>query len=184
MFFGMGLLLLGLIFNGIELYWRGEFKRWLLSDAAILLLYVSVLSSLLYAQLLLGAAFALLWYMAGAMAMGGQRWAKQGAAAIGELAHSTLTLVLNTISFVRVGAFALAHIGLSQVVVTLSEAVETKFLSILLLIIGHAIIIVLEGLVVFVQITRLVLFEFFLQFLRSEGRFFQPTSSSKFRRNR
>jgi len=69
-------------------------------------------------------------------------------------------------------------------VVTLSEAVETQLLSILLLIIGHAMIIVLEGLVVFVQITRLVLFEFFIQFLRAEGRFFQPLSASKFRRDR
>jgi len=38
---------------------------------------------------------------------------------------------------------------------------------------------VLEGLIVFVQITRLILFEFFLQFLRSEGRFFQPLTSSE-----
>ena len=184
MLFGMGLLLLGLVFNGIELYWRGEFRRWLLNDAAVLLLYVSVLSGLLYAPLLLGAALALLWYVVGAIAMGGRHWPKQLAVAFGELAHSSLTLALNTISFVRVGAFALAHIGLSQVVVTLSEAVETPFLSTLVFIIGHAMIIVLEGLVVFVQITRLVLFEFFLQFLRSEGRFLQPLSPSKFHRDR
>ena len=184
MFFGIGLLLLGLIFNGIESYWRGEFRRWLLIDAALLLLYLSVLAGLLYAPLLLGAALALLWYVAGAIALGGRRWVKQAAVAVGELAHSTLTLVLNTISFVRVGAFALAHIGLTSVVVTLSEAVETPLLSILVLVVGHAMIIVLEGLVVFVQITRLVLFEFFLQFLRSEGRFFQPLSSSRFDRDR
>jgi V/A-type H+-transporting ATPase subunit I len=184
MFFGIGLLLLGLIFNGIESYWRGEFRRWLLIDAALLLLYVSLLSGLLYEPLFLGAALALLWYVTGAIAIGGHHWAKQAAVAVGELAHSTLTLVLNTISFVRVGAFALAHIGLTQVVVTLSEAVETRFLSILVLVIGHAMIIALEGLVVFVQITRLVLFEFFIRFLRSEGRFFQPLSSSKFERDR
>ena len=176
MFFGVALLLLGLIFNGIELYWRGELRRWLLSDAAVLLLYVSVLLSLLYVQALLGAAFALLWYVAGAVVLGGRRWAPRVAAAIGGLAHSSLTLILNTISFVRVGAFALAHIGLSLVVVTLTEMVETPILSVLLFAIGHAMIIVLEGLVVFVQITRLILFEFFIRFLRAEGRFFQPLS--------
>lgn len=179
MFFGVGLLLLGLIFNGFELYWRGELHRWLQSDAAVLTLYVSLLMSLLYVPVLLGAAFALLWYVVGAAVMGGRRWAQQAAVAVGELAHSTLTLILNTISFVRVGAFALAHGGLSLVMVTLTEAVETPILSVLLFIIGHAVIIALEGLVVFVQTTRLVLFEFFTQFLRAEGRFFQPLSSSK-----
>lgn len=179
MIFGIGLLLLGLVFNGIESYWRGEFRRWLLVDAALLLLYLSLLAGLLFEPLFFGAALALPWYIAGAIATGGRRWATRAAIAVGELAHSTLTLVLNTISFVRVGAFALAHIGLTQVVVTLSEAVETQILSVLVLVIGHAVIIVLEGLVVFVQITRLILFEFFLQFLRSEGRFFQPVSSSR-----
>jgi V/A-type H+-transporting ATPase subunit I len=37
-------------------------------------------------------------------------------------------------------------------------------------------IIILEGLIVSVQITRLILFEFFIRFLRAEGRFFQPLS--------
>ena len=179
-YFGVGLLLLGLIFNGIELHWRGELKRWLLSDAAVLLLYISILLSLFHEQFLLGVAVALLWYLLGAIVMGGRKWARQLAVSIGELAHSTLKLILNTISFVRVGAFALAHIGLTQVVVTLSESVETRFWSIVLLVIGHTMIIVLEGLVVFIQVTRLVLFEFFLQFLRSEGRFLQPLSPSKF----
>lgn len=179
MFFGLGLLLLGLIFNGMELYWRGQLRRWLLSDAAVLILYVSLLLSLLYVEALLAAAVAFAWYIAGAVSMGRRRWATQAAVAIGTLAHSTLTLMLNTISFVRVGAFALAHGGLSMVVVTLAETVETPVLSALLFIIGQALIIALEGLVVFVQTTRLVLFEFFTQFLRAEGRFFQPLSSSK-----
>ena len=177
MLFGIGLLLLGLVFNGIELYWRGELHRWFLSDAAALLLYVSLLVSLLYGQALVLASIALLWYVAGAIAMGGRARVSRAATAFVELAHSTLTLLLNTISFVRVGAFALAHVGLTHVVVTLTTAVETPVLSVLLFILGHTIIIVLEGVVVFVQITRLVLFEFFIRFLRSEGRFLKPLSS-------
>jgi V/A-type H+-transporting ATPase subunit I len=39
---------------------------------------------------------------------------------------------------------------------------------------GNAIAIVLEGLVVGIQTTRLVLFEFFARFLRAEGRVFVP----------
>jgi V/A-type H+-transporting ATPase subunit I len=41
-------------------------------------------------------------------------------------------------------------------------------------ILGNLFAIVLEGLVVFVQTTRLVLFEFFVHFLRAEGRLFRP----------
>jgi V/A-type H+-transporting ATPase subunit I len=71
-----------------------------------------------------------------------------------------------------------------MVVVTLTETVETQALSVLLFIVGNAMIIALEGLVVFVQTTRLVLFEFFTRFLRAEGRFFQPLSSSDSPRDR
>ena len=179
MFFGLGLLLLGLVFNGIEDYWRGELRRWLLSDAAVMVLYVSLLLSLLYVQALLIGALALLWYIIGAVMMSGQRRASRAAIAVGELAHGTLALLLNTISFVRVGAFALAHGGLSMVVITLAESVETPILSMLLFTIGQVVIIVLEGLLVFVQTTRLVLFEFFTQFLRADGRFFRPLPASK-----
>jgi V/A-type H+-transporting ATPase subunit I len=71
-----------------------------------------------------------------------------------------------------------------MVVVALTETVETQALSVLLFIVGNAMIIALEGLVVFVQTTRLVLFEFFTRFLRAEGRFFQPLSSSDSPRDR
>jgi V/A-type H+-transporting ATPase subunit I len=47
---------------------------------------------------------------------------------------------------------------------------------ILVLILGHTFIVAMEGLVVFVQTTRLVLFEFFTHFLRAEGRGFRPVS--------
>jgi V/A-type H+-transporting ATPase subunit I len=61
----------------------------------------------------------------------------------------------------------------------MTAMVETPVLSELVFILGHAMIVVLEGVVVFVQITRLVLFEFFIRFLRSEGRFLKPLSSPK-----
>jgi len=39
---------------------------------------------------------------------------------------------------------------------------------------GNLLILALEGLVVSIQTTRLVLFEFFIRFLRGEGRPFKP----------
>ena len=44
----------------------------------------------------------------------------------------------------------------------------------LVLVFGNALIIALEGLVAGIQTTRLVLFEFFVRFLRAEGRPFRP----------
>jgi V/A-type H+-transporting ATPase subunit I len=42
------------------------------------------------------------------------------------------------------------------------------------LLIGNAAIIALEGLVVGIQTTRLILFEFFIRFLAAQGRPFEP----------
>jgi V/A-type H+-transporting ATPase subunit I len=41
-------------------------------------------------------------------------------------------------------------------------------------VLGNILILVLEGLVVSIQTTRLVLFEFFIRFLKGTGRMFQP----------
>jgi V/A-type H+-transporting ATPase subunit I len=45
------------------------------------------------------------------------------------------------------------------------------------LIIGNTAIVVLEGLVVSIQTTRLILFEFFIRFLTARGRPFEPLPS-------
>jgi V/A-type H+-transporting ATPase subunit I len=42
------------------------------------------------------------------------------------------------------------------------------------MVLGNVVVILLEGLVVTIQTTRLVLFEFFIRFLRTGGRTFQP----------
>ena len=44
----------------------------------------------------------------------------------------------------------------------------------LALLLGNLLGLVLEALLVYVQTTRLVLFEFFTRFLREEGRLFSP----------
>jgi V/A-type H+/Na+-transporting ATPase subunit I len=43
-----------------------------------------------------------------------------------------------------------------------------------LMVAGNVVIIALEGLVVSIQTTRLLLFEFFVQFLEARGRTFRP----------
>jgi V/A-type H+-transporting ATPase subunit I len=77
------------------------------------------------------------------------------------------------VSFARVGAFALAHAGLSVAVTELADAAgAVGYWPVF--VIGNAFIIALEGLVVSIQTTRLMLFEFFIRFLHAGGREFNP----------
>jgi V/A-type H+-transporting ATPase subunit I len=80
---------------------------------------------------------------------------------------------VNTVSFARVGAFALAHAGLSVAVTGVAEASGAIGYWIVL-VLGNLLILVLEGLVVGIQTTRLLLFEFFVRFLEGTGRAFRP----------
>jgi V/A-type H+-transporting ATPase subunit I len=94
--------------------------------------------------------------------------------AVGTLLLSTFELVMNTLSFLRVGAFALGHAALSLAIMTLADGVSHPLAVALVLLLGNLFSLVLEGLVVYVQTTRLVLFEFFTRFLREEGQLFRP----------
>ena len=85
-----------------------------------------------------------------------------------------LQLLINTLSFARVGAFALAHAGLSSALAALIGAADSLWLQGAVLVLGNALILVLEAMVVSIQTTRLVLFEFFTRFLTAAGRPFRP----------
>jgi V/A-type H+-transporting ATPase subunit I len=87
---------------------------------------------------------------------------------------------MNTLSFVRVGAFALAHAGLSLAFNTLAATTDQAIVGVLLLLLGNLVVIMLEGLVVTVQTTRLILFEFFIRFLQGSGRVFRPLAAPRF----
>ena len=175
MFFGIGLMLLGMAFAGIEAGWRNELKRWLLSDLAVLLIYASVLVGLLLPQAFWLSGLATLYYLAGSalLAPAGGRLASLPRA-LGDLLLSAFELAMNTLSFLRVGAFALAHAALSHAVLILTDSVESVWLQGLIILAGNVFAVVMEGLLVFVQTTRLVLFEFFTRFLRADGRLFRP----------
>jgi V/A-type H+-transporting ATPase subunit I len=174
--FGVGLMLIGLVFAGIEARWRGELAVWLLADGAVLVLYAGALAALFTPAALAVVMFGLAWYAIGSLWLAAARPLVGLAASLGHLLESTFQLLVNTLSFVRVGAFALAHAGLSAAVTGLSDGVESPAVAVFVLVVGNAVSIALEGLVVFVQTTRLVLFEFFIRFLHGEGRVFRPLS--------
>ena len=174
MVFGVFLMLLGLVFNAIEAYWRNAFGSWLLSDAAVLLLYASILLGLFHPAALFLSAFALAWYVLGAFLLLRREELPGIGYAMGKLLESTFALLVNTFSFLRVGAFALAHAALNKVLLVIAEGIDDIVLRWLFLLAGHLLLLGLEGLVVFVQTTRLVLYEFFMRFLRADGRIFRP----------
>ena len=94
--------------------------------------------------------------------------------AVAELVERLLQILINTLSFARVGAFALAHAGLSSAILALMQASDNIAARSVVLVVGNAIVLVLETMVVSIQTTRLVLFEFFTRFLTAEGRIFRP----------
>ncbi len=82
----------------------------------------------------------------------------------------------NTVSFVRVGAFALSHAVLNFTILTLTEMVggPGSIGGIIVLIAGNALIIVLEGMIVAIQVIRLQYYEFFSKFFHETGKEFKP----------
>ncbi len=93
--------------------------------------------------------------------------------AIVEIIEVVSSYLSNTVSFVRVGAFALAHAVLGYIIEMLTEVTPGPA-GILVAIVGNAIVIVLEGMIVAIQVVRLQYYEFFSKFFSETGREFKP----------
>jgi V/A-type H+-transporting ATPase subunit I len=170
--FAVLLLSLGQLLSGLGALRRRELRRWLLTDAGFLLLYLGLVALVSGVQTAWPAVLGLSWYLLGSFLV--HRRLLGTLAALGHLAEGGLQILVNTLSFARVGAFALAHAALSAAVVTMSDAVHSPVGALGIMLVGNLVIILLEGLVVSIQTTRLVLFEFFNRFLRGTGRVFRP----------
>jgi V/A-type H+/Na+-transporting ATPase subunit I len=169
---GALLLGFGLLLAGLEAHWRARLGEWFATDAGLVFVYGGIVGGFLWLPAFGIAAVAAVGFCAG-HALHERRFAAVATAAA-ELVERTLQLLINTLSFARVGAFALAHAGLSSAIVALMDAAPNAFAKGAVLVTGNVIVIVLETLVVSVQTTRLVLFEFFTRFLRATGRTFRP----------
>ena len=87
-----------------------------------------------------------------------------------------LTYFTNTVSFVRVGAFALSHAGMMSVVLLLAGGEGN--LSLPVMIIGNILVIGMEGLVVGIQVLRIEFYELFSRYYEGGGREFVPSHGS------
>jgi V/A-type H+-transporting ATPase subunit I len=91
-----------------------------------------------------------------------------------DIFETLLSMMSNTISFIRVGAFALNHVGLFIAFQTMAKLMNNFAGSIIIFLIGNIIIIFLEGLIVFIQGLRLQYYELFSKYYRGEGIEFKP----------
>jgi V/A-type H+-transporting ATPase subunit I len=175
-FAGALVLTLGVVLHFIETCWRGQGRSQGVADAAQLLVYWGLM--LAFLDLRFG------WFTVGGMSLCllNRLWRERSPNAvltgIAHQAESTFTLLLNTVSFARVGAFALAHAALESAVVLMAGGVTNKIIAILIFVLGNVVVIVLESIVVSIQTTRLVLFEFFVRFFEGQGRQFRPAARS------
>lgn len=90
--------------------------------------------------------------------------------------ETLLSMLSGTVSFIRVGAFALTHVGLFIAFETIGHMIGTTAGNIIVLIIGNIVIIGMEGLIVFIQGLRLQYYELFSRYYKGEGREFKPVN--------
>ena len=90
-----------------------------------------------------------------------------------EIIEVVSSYLSNTVSFVRVGAFALAHAVLGFLIEKMVGMAPLAG-GILISILGNAIVIALEGMIVAIQVVRLQYYEFFSKFFHETGRDFKP----------
>ena len=91
-----------------------------------------------------------------------------------DLVETMLSLLSNTISFIRVGAFALNHVGLFLAFTTMANLAQNRAIGAVILITGNIIIIGLEGLIVFIQGLRLEYYELFSKYYTGDGIEYSP----------
>jgi V/A-type H+-transporting ATPase subunit I len=90
-----------------------------------------------------------------------------------DLFEGVISMLSNTLSFVRVGAFAVAHGGLSLAIFSLAgEEPDLGFW--ITIIIGNIFIIGFEGLIVYIQTMRLHYYEILGKFFHGGGMRFEP----------
>ncbi|MGC9360374.1 MAG: V-type ATP synthase subunit I [Anaerolineae bacterium] len=95
-----------------------------------------------------------------------------------EVFEALISYVSNTLSYVRLGAFAVAHAGLNMVVFILADLLAGgalgSVLRVVVIVLGNLAIIGFEGLIVAIQTLRLEYYELFGKFYKGSGVPFKP----------
>lgn len=180
MLVGALILMIGILFHTFNSRWRYKNDDWWVDGASLATVYLGLgmlLASVTMGVVLLGSGIVLRVVAA--------VWTDRNidhhpqpftavARSLLRLFDQSLQLVLNTLSFIRVGAFAVAHAALGIALLTVMQLADSSIAQALLWLTGNLFAISIEALVVSVQTTRLIMFEFFRRFLRADGRPLRP----------
>lgn len=90
-----------------------------------------------------------------------------------EMFETLLSYFSNTISFIRIGAFAVSHAAIMEVVLQLAGA-ESGHPNWIGVIFGNLFVCGFEGLIVGIQVLRLEYYEMFSRFYKGSGHAFEP----------
>ena len=91
-----------------------------------------------------------------------------------ELFDVMLSYFSNTVSFVRIGAFAVSHAAMMEVVLMLAGAEAGGNPNWIVIVLGNAFVCLMEGLIVGIQVLRLEYYELFSRFYQGDGKEFVP----------
>ena len=91
-----------------------------------------------------------------------------------ELFEIMLSFLSNTLSFVRIGAFAVSHAAMMGVVLMLAGAESGGSINWIIIVLGNLFVCAMEGLIVGIQVLRLEYYEMFSRFYKGSGKEFRP----------
>jgi V/A-type H+-transporting ATPase subunit I len=201
LFFGTGMLTVSVLLNIVSKLKKGHWPSAIFNKAGLMglvvywcgiVMAVQILSSGATAQssiqkiapILLAVAGVLLFFQEPItrLLQGKKKLYHEGAATgmmegAMEMLEMFLGYLANTVSFIRVAAFGLAHVGLFVAVFALSEGMHNMAhgaVSVVIMIFGNIGIILLEGLVVTIQSVRLEFYEFFTRFFEHGDMPYRP----------
>ena len=94
--------------------------------------------------------------------------------------EALLSVFSNLVSFTRVGAFAINHVGLYMAFEVMAKLAGGGIKGFIILVIGNIFIIGLEGMIVGIQGLRLEFYEMFSKYYEGNGHLFRPINQRKF----
>lgn len=199
--FGMGLLSIGFVINMINAVRHGAyveavfgknglaaaFLYWIFAGLAIRYLLIANTSAVIspwVMGIVVALIFVMLLHVPVIRWLEGQRpifprpILSHFAESVIEVVDTVARYLGNTVSFLRVAAFALVHAGLFLAIFTIANMLVQVpggtvwyWLTVAL---GNVAVIVVEGFIVSIQILRLEYYEFFSKFYQGTGRKFRP----------
>lgn len=99
---------------------------------------------------------------------------------LGELVHLSLSMISNTLSFIRVAAFNIGHVILTMSLIEIANLIGNMIGTggAVTLIFGNIAIVALEAMIVFIQGLRLEYYEFYSRFFEKGKVMYEPVKLS------